>query len=265
MTPPRRLSIVASSEELRGVGPTDFERLARSASIGSREHRGLIHITATLIRPCIRALIPPSVRQELEAGLEAAVLWIRRDSSQIAIKKARARAFGAAHMVEEATARAVAAFEATGGPASPSPLDEHADAVTLRYARLSAHYAAASVCHLLDACAAPEMILETYSDLQGARAYQLTGLGSARQGAFRHAAWRQAEWESSRGHLSPIGQGHQQAQRALSVQIFHEYLGARYRAHSESIALEMGHFVRWALSGYRPSHSAQAQPPLALH
>jgi hypothetical protein len=86
--------------------------------------------------------------------------------------------------------------------------------------------------------------LRVLQDIEGARAYQATGLGSARHTAFRKAAWDQAAWEAERA----AGEAPEQ-QLSLGVQVFHEFLGGRWRAHADAERLKMNEFVDWALGG----------------
>jgi hypothetical protein len=129
------------------------------------------------------------------------------------------------------------------GPATP--LDSHADHVVLRYAKLAAHFSTSAVCHALDAVSEPATALEVMQDVEGARAYQAAGLGAARHAAFRAAAWDQASWESSR----PGAVNSDAARSAIAVQVFHEYLGGRWRAHADVERGANTEFIKWALSG----------------
>lgn len=236
----RRLQVVDAAEELRGSGPPDFERLARTAAPGSPAHRGLVAICTTLASRATATSVPPSAQVELIMALETARLWTRDAATESDVRKARAKCFQVVTAVEESTSRAVRAAEAHLPKNASSPLDPHADHVVDRYARLGAHFAVSAVCHSLDAVESPEAALEVPHDVEGARAYQLVGLGSARHPAFRSAAWNQAEWEASRRpRTDPT---------AIAVQVFHEYLGGRWRRHADAITAETEAFLNWALS-----------------
>lgn len=236
----RRLQVVDQAEQLRGLGPPAFERLARSAEKGSPGHRGLVMIVTTLAARATSTCLPPSAQIDLIAALETSRLWIRGNATESEVKSARARCFQAVSGIEEITSKAISRARVELGPGAASPLDLHADHVVDRYARLAAHFSVSAVCHSLDAVESPGVALEVLGDVEGARAYQLSGLGSARHPAFRKAAWDQAEWEASRPPRSDPA--------LLAVQVFHEYLGGRFRRHSDALRQETESFLNWALS-----------------
>lgn len=235
----RRLQVVDQAEELRGSGPPAFERLARTASPGSAGHRGLIAICTTLASRAATTCVPPSAQVELAAALETTRRWILDSATAGEVRSARARCFQAVSGIEAITSEAVLRAQAHLEKRAASPLDPHADHVVSRYARLAAHFSVSAVCHSLDAIDTPKAALEVLTDVEGARAYQLVGLGSARHPAFRKAAWDQAEWEASRPPRSDPAM--------LAVQVFHEYLGGRWRRHADSLRLETESFLSWAL------------------
>jgi hypothetical protein len=177
---------------------------------------------------------------DLTTALETSRLWIRGEAKVTEIKSARARCFQAVSGIEEITSQAVTRAQAHLGQPTTSPLDPHADHVVDRYARLAAHFSVSAVCHSLDAVETPSIALEVLGDVEGARAYQLAGLGSARHPAFRKAAWDQAEWEASRPPRADASM--------IAVQVFHEYLGGRWRKHADALHLESEAFLNWALS-----------------
>lgn len=242
----KRLSVVAHEEQLSGAGPADFERLARTAPANSVEHRGLVMIASTLAARTVATCVPPSVQANLRAHLEHAFLWVSGLASPSDVAKSRALCFGSVAVAERATREAVAKARAhVGSPRdAQAPLDAHADHVVDRYAGLAAHFTVSAVCHALDAVARPEVAVEVLQDVQGARAYQAAGLGAARHAAFRSAAWDQARWEAER---TPGASSDRVM--ALGIQIFHEYLGGRWRAHSEAERAKNDAFVAWALQG----------------
>lgn len=236
----RRLQVVDPSQELRGAGPPAFERLARSASPGSPAHRGLVAIATTLASRAASTSVPPSAQVDLIAALETARLWVCRRATEKEVRAARARCFQAVTGIEELTSQAVSRANAHLGQTASTPLDHHADHVVDRYARLAAHFSVSAVCHSLDSVETPSAALEVLGDVEGARAYQLAGLGSARNPAFRKAAWDQAEWEAVRPPRTETAM--------IAVQVFHEYLGGRWRRHADALRIETESFLRWALS-----------------
>jgi hypothetical protein len=237
------LSVVSHGDELKGTGPRDFERLARSAAKESAAHRGLVIIVATLARRCATTSVPPRGQVDLLAGVEAALLWTQGKAGSAEVARARRNCFGAVTALEDMTAQAVQNARALLPSGAATPLDRHADHVVERYARLAAHFSTSAVCHALDAVENPETALEVPGDIEGARAYQAAGLGSARQPAFRRAAWDQAEWESRRAAGTQT--------ESLALQVFHEYLGGRWRTHADAERERNNAFITWALGGLR--------------
>jgi hypothetical protein len=246
-----RLKVISDEERLEGKSPLEFERIARLAEVGSDDHRGLVHIALTLASRTVATAVPPSAQVELTCGISAARLWLDGKASEAEIKKTRARCFQAVGGIEGLTAQAVRkASQQLASSSSQPALDHHADHIIERYARLSAHFATSAVCHVLDAIVDPKHAPEVLQDIEGARAYQATGLGAARHPAFRKAAWDQAEWEASRpGQEGPPGE----KKAALAIQIFHEYLGGRWRIHADAERLAHQSFVSWALGGRKIS------------
>jgi hypothetical protein len=248
-----RLAIVSAEETLEGKATLPFERLARSCSPGDSDHRGVMAIALGLTHRCVKSTVPPSAVGDLLKGTTTVQLWLKGQATSSSAKAARASIFQAAKVIENVTRRAVS--EATEKLRSPtsSPLDQHADHVVERYAGLGAHFTVAAVCHLLDAVDDPQIAQQVLQDIEGARAYQSVGLGAARHPAFRKAAWDQASWESSR-----LGGGNDgnAAQTSLALQVFHEYLGGRYRAHADAERIFVDSFVTWALSGRADQSSA---------
>jgi hypothetical protein len=198
-------------------------------------------IACTLAKRTASISVPPSVQGELIAALETASLWVSKKASESDVAGARAACFQAVSAIEDATVLAVKKAQAHLEQSAQTPLDPHADHVVERYARLAAHFTVSAVCHTLDAITSPEAALEVLGDVEGARAYQKTGLGSARHAAFRKAAWNQAEWEASRRDTAGA--------EALAVQVFHEYLGGRWRTHADAQRAESSAFLDWALRG----------------
>lgn len=241
----RRLTLVAEEDRLRGKAPQRFERLSRTAVVGTSEHRGVVHIVATLAGRCARLSVPPSAQLELLEGIAATELWIHGRASERQVRDARARCFQAVSGIEKLTIHAVKRANEHLSSVGKTELDHHADHVVERYARLAAHFSTSAVCHVLDAIADPKVAPEVLQDIEGARAYQATGLGAARHPAFRKAAWDQAAWEASRpGQVSNPEQG-----ASLALQVFHEYLGGRWRNHADAERFEHARFIDWALGG----------------
>lgn len=236
-----RLTLVSPLDQLRGAGPTEWERLVRTAEIGSPDHAGVVHVCITLADRAVRVCVAPSAQPPLLEGLEFARKWIRQTSKVDPVKKARALCFSASSAVEDVTEAAVTRAQSHLPRDPPTGIDRHADHVVARFARLAAHHAAAAVCHTLDCVSDPPRALDVPSDAMGARAYQAACFGSARHQEFRLAAVQQAEWEGARSREANIP--------SLCVQVFHEYLGAQWRAAADVFTVQHNELILWALSG----------------
>lgn len=244
MAAPKRLPLVAAGEELSGDGPIEFERLARTLTPASDDHRGLVQLVVTLARDAIRGAVPPSSAKTLYDALDVAEGWARREVNASAVRSGRATAFAALPIVERSAVGAIEKLLAQN-PTDETALTRHADHVVLRYVSLGAHFATSATCHALDAVEQPEAALEVARDVIGARSYQKAGLGAARSPEFRARSLEQATWEASRETSRAL----HHTVDALAPQIFHEYLGARWRVLAASERAVTEDFIRWALGG----------------
>lgn len=244
----RRLRIVLPDHELSGHAPHVFERLTKVSAPGSGEHRALVAVAHALVQSAVARCLPPSARRELGSALAIVEGFVTgrlsRTATSQAARDARATAFSALAHLEARTVAAVMQAEAQQ-PArtTPTELAEHASHTLRRFVGLSVHHTVAALCHALDAIDTPAPALAVPSDVCGALAYSRTALGSARNPEFQAAAIEQARFEYDRSpqdDTSPL--------RALQVQVFHEYLGARWRAHADEERHSTGEFIAWALS-----------------
>jgi hypothetical protein len=240
----RRLALVGPAEELLGVAPPALERAARGCATGDATHRGLMFLCATLARRAVSGSVPPKARGELLAGLDVAEAWARGQQSPGAVRNLRSQCFGAAPAIEKQTIEVVESAAAHLGPQRKTGLDAHAGRVVRRYVGLAAHYACSAVVLTLDAVEQPARAASVPQQVCGARAYQATGLGAARFGEFRAQAWEQAEWEASR-EGAPTDHGVE----GLALQLFHEFLGVRWKTHADLETLAVNQFIDWALAG----------------
>ncbi len=240
----RRLALIAPSEELTLIAPPELERAARGARPGDATHRGLIFLGSTLARRAVLGSVAPSVRRELLLGLDAAESWARGNANERSIRDARTQCFGAAPVIEQKTVEAVDKAQPHLGTQRKTGLDAHATHVVRRYVALGAHCATSAVVFTLDAVSEPAKLTEVPQQIVAARAYQATGLGAARHGEFRASAWERAEWEAAReGALGDHGV------EGLAFQVFHEYLGARWKSYADAERAVGYAFIAWALSG----------------
>ncbi len=240
----RRLSLVAPSEELTLIAPPELERAARSCTLGDATHRGIVLLGATLARRAVLSAVAPSVRAELLAGIQSAEAWARGESDARRPRDLRAQCFAAVPVIEQKTIEAVEKAASHLGTQRKTGLDAHAARVVRRYVALAAHCAASAAVFTLDAVTDPSKVTEIPQQVVAARAYQSTALGAARHGEFRARAWEQAEWEAAR-EGAPADHGVE----GLALQVFHEYLGARWKSLSDAERVVTYEFIAWALSG----------------
>jgi hypothetical protein len=249
----RRLRIVLPDHELLGHAPHVFERLAKVSTPGGAEHRAVIGVTHALVQSAVARGLPPSARRELAPALAIlegfATGRLSRGAAPQAARDARAAAFSALGELEARTLKAVVQAEAQQRARSvTTELAEHAGHTMRRFLGLSVHHTVAALCHALDAIDAPAPAVSVPSDVCGALAYSRTALGSVRNPEFQGAALDQARFEherSPRDEALPL--------RALQIQVFHEYLGARWRAHGDEERHAAGEFIAWALGSVDPS------------
>ncbi len=238
----RRLRLVTPEEELSGVAPVPLERAAKACSVGDAQHRGLIFTSAALSRYGIQRCTPPGAREPALVALECAEAWARDQAALRAVKKTRAESFSAAGAVEQRTIEAVRASLTQLERAPKTELDTHADRTVLRYAGLAASYSHTAVLLVLDGIEAPEKLSLVPQQVAGAIAYQLTGLGAARSPQFRARALDQAQWEHERAQSRDVHELH-----SLALQVFHEFLGSRWKAQQDEERLYCEAFALWAL------------------
>ncbi len=235
------LRIVAPSDQLTGVAPSLVERAARRCTAGDREHRALVHLSATLAAYGIAGTTPPPARPPFTAALEVAHAWALGRATSGAARKARGEAFAGVAAAERATADAVRGALTATKRKQETRLDQHADSVVLRYAGLAANYATGAALMTLDGVDQPAALAGLVQQVAGALAYSATGLGPARGSNWRATACQQAEWEAEReaaGHDS-IG---------LAFQLFHEFLGGYWRDQCEGHRIRLGEFAEWAFA-----------------
>ncbi|GEM_PF-1233833 len=251
-----KLPLVDPSEVLLGQGPLAFERLARSAQPLSKEHIGLVSISTALSARAIRSNIPPSAQKELQSGLAIAQAWLRKKATEQEVKNARAQCFQALSAIESTTVHAVQEAQKHLSQEPATPLDHHAKHVVKRYSLLAAHFTVSAICHTLDTVETPQLALLVLQDVEGARAYQAAGLGAARHSSFRQAAYHQAEWEVLKVGKRPeesmtAPRNFDDEKAAIAVQVFHEYLGGRWRMHADAERIKNTEFLNWALGGLK--------------
>lgn len=239
---PRRLSVVDPGDVLSGVAPVAFERASKLCAAGDATHRGLLRVAAQIADHGLRRIVAPSGRSTLVAGLQAASDWATHDQDLKQVRRQRSECYSALAAIEATTLRAVRASVAAA-PERPSPLEAHAETVVWRYLRLAVRLTVEAVVLTLDGVTTPAQLAAVVQHVAAARAYQTTALGAARQPEFRLRAEQQAALEAEQlGDAS-------HAPEVLALQIFHEYLGVRWKVLHDAERGYLDEFVSWALKG----------------
>ena len=206
-------------------------------------HQGLVRIAASLARHGLRRTVAPSARAPLVAGLDALDSWARGRLDGRQLGKLRSDCFQAIPAVERATLEAMRQSLAVELPRARTLLDEHADRVVWRYVRLAVRLAADAVILTLDGMASAPTLASVVQQVAAARAYQGVGLGAARQTELRERAVEQAAFEVRGLEVD----AHSEA--ALALQVWHEYMGVRWKVLHDAERAYVDQFVGWALSG----------------
>jgi hypothetical protein len=262
----KKLRLVEPRHELSGKFPRGFERAARSCAAGDALHRALLFGALTLTRRALSQCLPPSVAavaKDHAAGVEA---WAQHSATLKQVQQRRAQLFEQVPELEartlqavrrsrpEATAKAPGTSLAHGSAphnvgsadgaatsrTTASPFDEHADNVVERYVALSVHHALAALLLCCDAVTEPALVLDVPGEVAGALAYRNVGLGPARQSELRTSALQHAQWEASR-----IATCASHGEAALTLQLFHEYLGVHWKNHVDAQRLYLEQFLAW--------------------
>jgi hypothetical protein len=186
--------------------------------------------------------MPPGARQSAEELLHTIGRWCDGLAGGDAVKKARNAAFNASRADEQTTVDAVAKMLDKMTRKKKTMLDDHADSVVLRYVVLAASNANACALMTADAVFDSATSALVPAHAAGALAYKFVGLGGALSPELRAAAWAQAEWEAERQNGAQSNLAH-----ALAVQVFHEFLGCKWRDQSDAQQLYIGEFLRWAV------------------
>ncbi len=227
-----------------GAAPPALERAARTCTVGDAMHRGLVVFAAQVARNVLAACAPPGSVATVFAALDIADRWATGTAPSDAVSKARSDAFTAASEVEQRTSDSVEHALAALPRKRATKLDAHADHVAVRHARLGATYACGTALLALDTVASAAQGALVVQQAAGALAYRATGLGAARSSELRDSAWSAAEWEAER-----LGRPGADTVRTLAIQLFHEYLGGRWKDHSDAHRIRFSEVAAWALEG----------------
>lgn len=234
-----RLRLVRSEDTLTGSAPLALERAAKRCVAGDATHRGLLRVAAVVARHGLRRVVAPSARPPLVEALETVEAWANGTGDLKRVRRKRAECFGQARATEETTLKAVRVSLQRPNE-SKSQLSTHAESVLWRYLRLAVRLAVDSVVLTLDAATEPPKLAETVQQIAGALAYQATALGAARQVELMTSAEEQAHFE-----VHELG-GSQHAPQLLALQVYHEYLGVRWKVLHDAERAYIEQFVDWA-------------------
>jgi hypothetical protein len=251
------LRIVPAAEELTGAAAPLIERAARLAKPGSAEHAGLLFACSAMARYGLVRTTPPNARKDLLQALDTVEVWARaarvagvaqadaevKQTPFGSVSRLRSSCFEAMPSLERQTLEAVAKAAQFLPKQRETRLDQHADRVVLRYAALGCYHACAAAILTLDAVSEPPGAMQVVREVAAAVAFQATGLGGARSGEFRAQAWDQAEWEVERR-----GAFEAHSVESSALQLFHEFLGARWKSLSDSEQAYLTLFCEWALA-----------------
>ncbi len=238
-----RLTLVSAGEALTGVAPVAFERTGKLCRMGDAMHRGLLTTTTTIVRYGLRRLVAPSARARLLSALELCLSSEFDKPGLRTIASERDALYATMKQVEEATLSAVR-LSIEGAPRlQRGALPTHAESVVFRYLRLSARQASEAVLMTLDGVSQPELLAHVVQHVAGACAYQATALGAARQPDLLERAQAQARFECD--ELA----GAEHSEEVLALQVFHEYLGVRWKVLHDAERAYLDEFIRWALGG----------------
>jgi hypothetical protein len=235
-SPSLRLPLVLPQHELSGMRSSDFERAVKSCRVGDAVHHALLFAGETIATRALHACLPPSERNALAGELAAARSWAIGKSALGDVRRARSRVFDRARDAELGTLAALAsALDGVQG----DPLDRQGAITARRYVGRGVHHAIGSLLFVLDAVTEPRSLLPIAEETAGAMAFTRIALGPARSAELRAAAREQAEWEAQRlaGNVQP--------EVALSLQLYHEYLGALWKDHADAQRAYIDGFLEW--------------------
>jgi hypothetical protein len=185
--------------------------------------------------------LPPSVAAIARERLATVASWAHGTSTLRQVQAARSEIFEALPDFQQRTLTAIRAADA-GSAEAPSVLDEHADRVVQRYVSLSVQHAVTALLLCCDAVVDPLKLLEVPGEVSAGMAYRNVGLGPAKDSALRHHALHTASWET-RQIVGSAAHG----EAALTLQLFHEYMGVHWKNHVDAQRLYLEQFLQWAV------------------
>lgn len=233
------LPLVGTAPNASFNGPEVMVRACQGCGRGDRTHRGLVFLTVHFATLGVRSCLAPSGREPALNALLRAESWAHAQDSATGLTPIRAQTYSALNVMVQKTWDAVK--PSLHRPVSRgTPLDVHADHVVRRYVGLAATYAVGACLTILDGVHTPALLVQAPEQVAGALAYQRVGLGVCRSEELRRRALEAATWEAEHS-VTPSQDG------ALSVQLFHEYLGSAFNDIKTAISIQFGDFIHWAL------------------
>ncbi|HEX2732828.1 MAG TPA: hypothetical protein VHM70_14565 [Polyangiaceae bacterium] len=239
----KKLRLVEPRHELKGNAPRGFERLVRACTAADGGHKAALFAATTLTRRALQQCLPPSLAGAYLSELETVVQWARSGGNLKAVNAARSRTFESLPEAQAKTLTALGRLLALEGAQRATPLDEHADRVMHRYVARSVYHAVACVLLCCDGVLDPRKLVDVPGDVAGSIAYRNVALGPARSDTLRQRAIDSAAWESAE---LAMGEGHEQS--ALTLQLFHEYLGVHWKNHVDAQRVYLEQFLDWAFA-----------------
>lgn len=231
-----RLPLVLPEHELSGTRPVTFERAVRACRVGDPTHHALLFAGEAIATRALDVCLPPSARAPMRERLLAARRFTTGEYKLAEVRRARAATWSEVAEAERATLAAVTgATEATEG----DPLAQQGALTVRRYVARGVHHAVGCVLFVLDAVTEPKVLLPIADEAAGAMAFVRVALGPARSSELSAAARECATWEEQR-----LASNTQPAV-ALSLQLYHEYLGALWKDHADAQRAYFEEFLEW--------------------
>lgn len=208
--------------------PSELEQALARVAPHSQQHQQLLECGLGLVEETVKSCIAPSFRATADAALVGLRKLAKLHNAGIAIARQRSALIAAAPEIRAQTVDVMRAALAAQARQENTLLDPHADATVLRYVGLAASHTVSATLLLTDALTQPRALAVVPLQCAGALAYRNTGLGAARSSELRQRACVQAEQE-----LKDSGSASDSA-GAIAIQLFHEFLGATWRDHSDA-------------------------------
>lgn len=238
----RRLPVLQLEDRLSGKASPALETRLRALEPGALATTKALLVACEVATETVRSCVAPSVHDTLVELLESVADLARRRSSARVPPSLRSQLA----TIDDAARRATVEAVRKARGRSPAPdtvtlLDPHADSVVLRHVALAATHACTSVQIVVDAVEAPRALVGLPLQAAGAVAYRNCALGLARDAKFRRLVCEHAELEQEQAPIAELSTG------AVAIQLFHEYVGARWKDHCDAQRFEVERRLEEAL------------------